>query len=92
MLADTRDAAVAAAVLGAATLATIVGGLTRRAAVMIVGATALLVNGWIQYFVRLADLLPLSVRLVGFGVGLLLGGVTYEQSLRHRATALRTWE
>jgi hypothetical protein len=36
--------------------------------------------------------LPLSVRLVGFGVGLLLGGVTYEQSLRHRATALRTWE
>ncbi|MFO0627674.1 MAG: hypothetical protein U0325_18845 [Polyangiales bacterium] len=67
-------------------------GFTRRAAVLAVGATALGVNLWVQYFARLAGVLPLSVRLVGFGVGLLIGGVIYEQTLRRRMSALASWD
>ena len=53
--------------------------------------TALVVDGWIQYFERLAGMFPVSVRLVGFGVGLLVGGVLYEQQVRHRLSRLRDW-
>ncbi len=67
------------------------GVVTRRAAVMSLSAVALILNAWIQYFVRMEDVFPLSVRLVGFGVGLLVGGVLYEQQLRHRIAQLRRW-
>lgn len=67
------------------------GWVTRRAAVLVLSAVALTVNVWIQYFVRLEHVFPLSVRLVGFGVGLLVGGVLYEQQVRHRLSALRDW-
>jgi hypothetical protein len=67
------------------------GAATRRAAVLLVSAAALIVNLWIQYFVQLEGAFPLSVRLVGFGVGLLVGGVLYEQQVRHRISLLRDW-
>jgi hypothetical protein len=92
VLTDTQDLFTAAVTLGGAAVATALGGFTRRAAVLAVGATALGVNLWVQYFVRLAGMLPLSVRLVGFGVGLLLGGVIYEQTLRRRMAALKDWD
>lgn len=92
VLADDRELAPAVAALGGAALTTALGALTRRAWVMLLGAAALGVNVWIQYFVRLAEALPLSVRLVGFGVALLLSGVIYEQKLRHQLAALREWD
>lgn len=91
VLADTRDPLPAAAALGGAALATALGAGTRRLWVMLLGATTLGVHAWIQYFARLEGVFPLSVRLVGFGVGLLLGGVIYEQKLRGRLAALREW-
>ncbi|MDP3215815.1 MAG: hypothetical protein Q8S73_17035, partial [Deltaproteobacteria bacterium] len=88
----TRDApapAAAALVTSAALLA--LGAATRRAAVLLASVTALIIHLWIQYFVRLLGVFPLSVRLVGFGVGLLVGGVLYEQQVRHRLARLRDW-
>jgi len=67
------------------------GWKTRRAAPLVLSAVALIVHLWIQYFVRLLGVFPLSVRLVGFGVGLLVGGVLYEQQVRHRLARLRDW-
>lgn len=92
VLGDTQELFAAAVTLGGAAVATALGAFTRRAAVLAVGATALGVNLWVQYFARLAGVLPLSVRLVGFGVGLLLGGVIYEQTLRRRMAALKDWD
>jgi hypothetical protein len=58
---------------------------------MVVAAAWVIVNLWVQYFVRLEEVLPLSVRLVGFGVGLLVGGVLYEQEVRHRLSKPKDW-
>jgi hypothetical protein len=59
--------------------------------VLLASVTALIIHLWIQYFVQLPGVFPLSVRLVGFGVGLLVGGVLYEQQVRHRLARLRDW-
>lgn len=88
----TRDQlapAAAALVTSAGLLA--LGAATRRAAVLLASVTALIIHLWIQYFVQLLGVFPLSVRLVGFGVGLLVGGVLYEQQVRHRLARLRDW-
>jgi hypothetical protein len=85
------DFAPAALALAASAALLTLGAVTRRAAVMLVSAGALIVHLWIQYFVRLLGVFPLSVRLVGFGVGLLVGGVLYEQQVRHRLARLRDW-
>ncbi len=91
VLAAHREAAPAALVLGSA------GGLvalavgTRRAAVLLISVAALIVNLWVQYFARLEGVFPLSVRLVGFGVGLLVGGVLYEQQVKQRLSRLKDW-
>ena len=90
-LATQHELQPAALVLASSAALLTLGVVTRRAAVMALSAAALILNAWIQYFVRLEDVFPLSVRLVGFGVGLLVGGVLYEQQLRHRLAQLRDW-
>lgn len=88
----TRDElGPAALALGSSAALLALGAATRRAAVLVLSAAALIFNLWVQYFVRLEDVFPLSVRLVGFGVGLLVGGVLYEQQVRHRLSLLRDW-
>jgi hypothetical protein len=77
--------------LGSAAALAAYGFFARRAVVFLGAAAVLLVQGWIQYFVRLEPVFPLSIRLVGFGVGLLVGGVLYEQQLRPRVAILRDW-
>jgi len=81
----------ALATLGCAAVLAVYGWFGRRAVVFVAGTLALLVHGWVQYFVRLEAVLPMSIRLVGFGVGLLVAGVVYEQRLRPRVAALRQW-
>ncbi|MEZ4410972.1 MAG: hypothetical protein R3A52_31510 [Polyangiales bacterium] len=92
VLAAQREVAPAALALGSSSALLALGVATRRAAVMVTSAAALIVHLWAQYFIRLEDVLPLSVRLVGFGVGLLVGGVLYEQQVRHRLSALKDWD
>lgn len=91
VLCAPREVGPAALALVTSAGLTALGATTRRAAVMLVAAAALAVHLWVQYFVRLEDVLPLSVRLVGFGVGLLVGGVLYEQQVRHRLSRLKEW-
>ncbi len=83
--------APALAALGCALALALYGFVGRRAVVFLAGVGGLVIHGWIQYFVRLQDVLPLSIRLVGFGVGLLVAGVVYEQQLRPRVVILRDW-
>jgi hypothetical protein len=84
---EARPVLAAFALAGAAVAA---GVTTRRAALLVCGAVGLFVNGWVQYFVRL-EALPLSMRLVGFGVALLALGVLYEQRVRRHLPLLRDW-
>lgn len=91
VLATQEPAGPALAALGCAAAVAAYGFFARRAVPLFVGAAAFVLNGWIQYFVRLEGVFPMSIRLVGFGVGLLVAGVLYEQQLRPRAAALRDW-
>ncbi len=91
VLTTRDDLAPAALALASSAALLALGATTRRAAVLLLSAGALIVHLWIQYFVRLVAVFPLSVRLVGFGVGLLVGGVLYEQQVRHRLARLRDW-
>lgn len=90
-LATRSELQPAALALAASAALLTLGVVTRRAAVLVISVGALILNLWIQYFVRLLPVFPLSVRLVGFGVGLLVGGVLYEQQVRHRLAQLRDW-
>ncbi len=81
--------AVASVALPALGLA--LGASTRRAAVLVLSAAALVAALAVQYFLRLSGVFPLALRLVGFGVALLVGGVLYEQQVRRRLTLLRDW-
>ena len=80
-----------AALFGAALGLLALGLATRRACVLTCAAVALFVNGCVQYFVRLEGVFPVSVRMVGFGVSLLLLGVLYEQQVRPRVASMRDW-
>jgi len=91
VLTKTSPVGPALVALGCAAALAAYGFFARRAVVFLGAAAALVVHGWIQYFVRLADVFPLSIRLVGFGVGLLVAGVLYEQQLRPRVAILRDW-
>lgn len=91
VLSTREPAGPALAALGVSGALAAYGFAARRAVPLLAGAGAFVVHAWVQYFVRLADVLPTSIRLVGFGVGLLAGGVLYEQQLRPRAAALRDW-
>ena len=91
VLAAQHETAPAALALGSSAGLLALGAATRRAAVLLVSAAALIVNLWVQYFVRLVGVFPLSVRLVGFGVGLLVGGVLYEQQVKQRLSRLKDW-
>jgi hypothetical protein len=88
---EMRSWVYAALALGVSVIFSAYGALSRRAAVFVVASAAIVLNVCIQYFVRLEWLFPLSIRLVGFGVGLLVAGVLYEQQLKHRVTRLRNW-
>ncbi len=91
VLAAHREAAPAALALGSSAGLLALGAVTRRAAVLLISVAALIVNLWVQYFARLEGVFPLSVRLVGFGVGLLVGGVLYEQQVKQRLSRLKEW-
>jgi hypothetical protein len=88
--APERTSFVVIALLGGATL-TALGAATRRAFVFVGAAIALIVHLWVQYFVRLEEVFPKAVLLIGFGVGLLVIGVLYDQLARPRMSQLRTW-
>jgi hypothetical protein len=90
-LCDTHSIVYALIALGVSAIALVYGLSARRAAVLVSGSAALLINFWIQYFVRLESLFPVSVRMVGFGVGLLVAGVLYEQQLKPRVARLKDW-
>ena len=88
----TQEAMLPVAALFGAALGLLALALTtRRACVLTCAAVALFVNGCIQYFIRLEGVFPVSVRMVGFGVGLLLLGVLYEQQVRPRVASMRDW-
>lgn len=91
VIAAPQEAVPAALALGSAVGLVALAVATRRAAVLLISAAALIVNLWVQYFARLEGVFPLSVRLVGFGVGLLVGGVLYEQQVKQRLVRLREW-
>jgi hypothetical protein len=75
--------------LGAGLVA--LGALSRHAVVLVVAGVSLLVNLWIVYFQRLHQVFPRSVLMIGFGVGLLMIGVLYEQLVHRRLAQLRAW-
>ena len=78
-----------ALVMAALTLAA--GLKLRRSALTVLSAATILLNAWIQYFVRLQGVLPIAVLLVGFGAGLLALGVWYEKNLKQWLPQLREW-
>jgi hypothetical protein len=78
-------------VIATAVVVLILARMTERFVLLVGAGVTLLINGWIQYFMRLSDVLPSSVLLVGFGAGLLLIGVLYEQMLKKRLPELREW-
>lgn len=80
--------------LAALTIAGMLGAyglVSRRTVPFLSGVAAFVVHAWVQYFVRLKGVLPTSILVLGFGVGLLAAGVLYEQRLRPNVAALRDW-
>jgi hypothetical protein len=77
-------------VLGVAALA--LGARTRRAALVVLAAGALLVELTIEYFARLWDVFPASVLVLVFGLALLAGGVVYERTLKRLVPELKSWD
>jgi hypothetical protein len=69
----------------------VLGVATRRALLLVGASIGLLVNLWLQYFLRLDGVFPRSVLLLGFGVGLLILGVLYDQVASKRIELLREW-
>lgn len=67
-------------------------GVWQRRAVLVASATvALLLNLWLQYFVKLHDRVPTFGLLLGFGVGLLAFGLLYERRVKRVLPVLREW-
>ncbi len=77
-------------VIGTACLA--LGAMTRRAALVVLAAVTLLLQVCIQYFVRLSEVFPASILVLGFGLALLVAGVIYERSLKQLLPTLRSWD
>ncbi len=76
--------------LGAAVMLAL-GMTMKRAAPVSIAATALLINVWLQYFVKLFDRVPVSLLCVGFGLSLLVGGVVFEKKMRPLLPTMREW-
>jgi hypothetical protein len=90
-LARYRDGAYPLAILaiGAACLA--LGATTRRATLVVVTSSALLLNLSIQFFAKLWGVFPASLLVLVFGLSLLAGGILYERRLKHLLPGLRAW-
>ena len=69
----------------------VLGSIGRRATLVGFASSALLLNLWIQYFGKLKEVLPTSLLLVGFGLGLLAGGFSLERKVRALLPELKSW-
>ena len=68
-----------------------VGVFWRHLLLVVIPGGALVVNAWIQYFEKLSDTVPLALLLMGFGVGVLVGGVLFERKVRPWLPEMKTW-
>jgi hypothetical protein len=72
-------------------LALAAGAYARHLLLVVVPALALVVNAWFQYFAKLTGKVPIGLLLVGFGIGIIAGGVTFEMRVRRRLSELKAW-
>jgi len=67
------------------------GTRTRHAHVVFLSSSALMLAFWTQFFMKLHSHAPMSVLLIVFGVGVLVGGVLYEKHVKALVTNVRSW-
>jgi hypothetical protein len=77
--------------LAGATVVLALGATTRRAALVAIAGSALVLNVWIQYFGKLKEYVPVSLLCVGFGIALLVGGVLFEKKMRPLLPTMKAW-
>ncbi|MBI3722659.1 hypothetical protein HY251_01695 [bacterium] len=90
-LARYRELLYPATIFGLGALAIAIGAKERHLVLVGIPAAFLVLNAWIQYFAKLSDALPLGLLLIGFGIGLVAGGVLLERTIRPRIQELKTW-
>lgn len=67
------------------------GTRTRHPHVVFLSSSALMLGFWTQFFMKLHSHAPMSVLLILFGVGILVGGVLYEKHVKALVTSVRSW-
>lgn len=90
-LARQHDVLYPAVLFTGGGLALGVGVFCRHLLLVVIPGGALVVNAWIQYFEKLSDTVPLALLLMGFGVGVLVGGVLFERKVRPWLPEMKTW-
>ncbi|MBX3472706.1 MAG: hypothetical protein KF878_38120, partial [Planctomycetes bacterium] len=63
----------------------------RRAVLVAAAALALVLNLWLQYFVKLYDRVHMFGLLLGFGLGLIVFALLYERRVKRVLPVLREW-
>ena len=86
-----HDAFYPLVILAASAVCLAVGATTKHATLVVLASAALLLNLAIQYFAKLASVMPASLLTLVFGLLLLAGGVLYERRLKHLLPGLREW-
>ena len=80
------------AVLFLGGVALLVLGVRRRHPhVVFWSSGALIVGFWTQFFMKLHTHAPVSVLLIVFGVGVLVGGILYERHVKSLVVNVRSW-
>jgi hypothetical protein len=90
-LQHSRDWGYPGVLLAGGAVLLAIGFLGRRVTLVVLAGGALVCNAWLQYFVKLSDDVPISLLLIGFGVGLLLLGWFYERRIKKLLPTLKTW-
>jgi hypothetical protein len=68
-----------------------VGAWKRRLLLVAVPAGFLVPNLCLQYFAKLSGQFPFALLLIGFGLGMLVGGIFFELRVRPRLRELGSW-
>jgi hypothetical protein len=91
-LSDWRGLVYPAALFGGGIAALAVGAHQRHFVLVLLPAVFLIINTWIQYFAKLYAIdFPLGLALIGFGIGILGGGVLFEKKVRPFLPELKSW-